>query len=59
MDHKGLTYNDINDLIDQTSLERVQKAWDKSLAHQIPKQEAIDKMIAIDSVLARIRTYLS
>ncbi len=59
MEHKGLTYNDVAELIDQSTLERVRKAWDKSLAHQIPEQEAEDKENIMQSAIERINEHLT
>lgn len=58
MEHKGLAYNEVSDLIDEKSLDRVRKAWDNSLAHQIPDHEAVDKENVIQSVVERLKANL-
>lgn len=59
MEHKGLAYSAVSDLIDEKSLDRVRKAWDNSLAHQIPEHEEQDKENIIQSVVERIKEHLA
>jgi predicted nucleotidyltransferase component of viral defense system len=59
MEHKGLTFNDVTDLIDEKALDRVRKAWDKSLAHQIPETEAQAKTSVIQAVVERIQAHMA
>jgi len=59
MDHKRLTFSNIDDLIDESSLKRVRKAWGKSLSHQIPDEETIDVESLIGSVVERIKENLT
>jgi len=59
MEHKDLVYNDASDLIDEKSLDRVRKAWENSLAHQIPEHEDKDKENIMQSVAERIQQNLA
>lgn len=54
MEHKRLIYDDPAELVNEKSLDEVRRAWDNSLAHQIPDKEQADKNMMIDAVAQRI-----
>lgn len=58
MKHKGLTYDDLTELVNDKSLDRVSRAWDSSLAHQIPEKDQPDKNTMINKVAERIQKNL-
>lgn len=58
MEHKKIAYQSPDDLIDNSKLEDVMRAWKASVAHQIKigQQPEADEIIKI--VMQRINTYL-
>jgi predicted nucleotidyltransferase component of viral defense system len=58
MDHKKLTYQSPEDLIDAYKLENVARAWKTSVAHQIKEGHQPEAEQIIKTVAERIKTYL-
>lgn len=58
MDHKKLTYQSPEDLIDASKLENVARAWKTSVAHQIKEGQQPEAEQIIKTVAERIKTYL-
>lgn len=58
MEHKKLEYRSADDLIDQSKLKNVKRAWKTSIAHQIIEGRQPDADEIIHTVVARIKTYL-
>lgn len=58
MEHKNLDYKSPEDLIDESKLTNVKRAWKTSVAHQIKKGHQPTEDIIIETVANRIKTYL-
>ena len=58
MNHKGYTYTGPKDLIQETSIKTVLKAWQSSVAHQIHSDDIESPDVIINEVVNRIKEYL-
>lgn len=58
MKYKNLEYKSPNDLIDDTKLINVKRAWKTSIAHQIREGDQLDADIIVETIAERIRTCL-
>ena len=58
MEHKKLTYQSPDDLIDASKLENVVRAWKTSVAHQIKEGHQPEAEQIIKTVAERIKTHL-
>lgn len=58
MAHKKLEYKSLEDLIDDSKLKNVKRAWQNSVAHQIQEGHQPDADEIIETVAERIKTYL-
>ncbi|MFZ1678319.1 MAG: nucleotidyl transferase AbiEii/AbiGii toxin family protein, partial [Saprospiraceae bacterium] len=58
MNHKGIKYEDPEQLIDDITTEKAIKAWQSSLAHQITGKDLHSPAELVSEVRKRITTYL-
>lgn len=58
MQHKNLEYNSPEDLIDESKLINVKRAWKTSVAHQVNPGTQPEPDYIIEAVAQRIRRYL-
>lgn len=58
MEHKNLVYQSPEDLIDESKLINVKRAWKTSVAHQIPEGHQSEGDEIIETVVERIKAYL-
>lgn len=58
MEHKNLEYHSSEDLINDSKLTNVKRAWKTSVAHQIEKQHQPEADEIIETVAHRIKKYL-
>ncbi len=48
---KGLEFESIEQLVNQNSIKKIAKAWEQSLAHQIPQEHLPDvKIVAAELI---------
>ena len=58
MEHKNLEYKSSEDLIDDSKLANVERAWKNSVEHQIKKGHQPEAKAIIKTVAEHIKTYL-
>lgn len=58
MEHKSLSYQSPNDLVEESKLKKVKRAWKRSVEHQIERNNQPDADVIIEEVASNIKKYL-